>query len=161
MNHKVFGYKLSRTKNARRRLIQGLVRDVFKHSMITTTRAKAKAIQPVVEQLITKAKNGSSASLASIRKVLADKNTFEILMSDSKTRFATRNSGYTRITYLGPRVSDASEMVRFGFVDEKVITDVIKPKSDQKKETNQKKGDQKLDKKIESKNVKTKKTQKK
>jgi large subunit ribosomal protein L17 len=117
MRHQFSGRKLSRTKNERRRLLQGLVRDVILRDSITTTLAKAKAVQPLMEKLVTKAKQGTSSSLTSIRQVLADKRSVDRLLEDARTRFSGRNSGYTRIIKLGKRTSDASEMVVFGFVD--------------------------------------------
>src|SRR2546426_4528910 len=97
MRHSVFGRKLSRTKNERRRLFQGLVRDLLVRGSIETTVAKAKAVQPLVEMLITKAKDHSNASLKEIRKVVADNDVEKMLLSDAATRFANRSSGFTRI----------------------------------------------------------------
>jgi len=135
MRHSVFGRKLSRTKNERRRLFQGLVRDVLLHGKIRTTIAKAKAAQPIVEKLITQAKDGSRASLGQIEKLLADKRTEAILIADAKTRFANRTSGFTRIIRIGKRLGDATEEAFLQFVDEKVVAEVVAPKA---KKTEQK-----------------------
>jgi len=59
MRHSVFGRKFSRTKNERKQLLQGLVRDLLIHGEIKTSLPKAKASQPMIEKLITKAKDGS------------------------------------------------------------------------------------------------------
>lgn len=128
MRHSVFGRKFSRTKNERKRLLQGIVRDLLVHGTIRTSVAKAKAAQPMIEKLITKAKNGSRASLNQIEKVLASKDIERALLGDAKTRFASRNSGFTRIIHLGKRLGDATEEVLFQLVDEKVIAEVVKPK---------------------------------
>jgi large subunit ribosomal protein L17 len=133
MRHSVFGRKFSRTKNERRRLLQGLVRDLLIHGTIKTTLPKAKAARPIVEKLITKAKNGSHASLNQIEKVLASKNIERALLADAKTRFANRNSGFTRIIHLGKRLGDATEEVLFQLVDERVKVEVVKPKAKVKK----------------------------
>jgi large subunit ribosomal protein L17 len=127
MRHSVFGRKFSRTKNERRRLLQGLVRDLLIHGTIRTSVAKAKAAQPMIEKLITKAKDGSRASVNQIEKVLASKDIERALLADAKTRFATRVSGFTRIIHLGKRLGDATEEVLFQLVDEKVIVEVVKP----------------------------------
>lgn len=127
MRHSVFGRKFSRTKNERKRLLQGLVRDLLIHGSIKTSVAKAKAAQPMIEKLITKAKNGSRASLNQIEKVLASKDIEKALLADAKTRFASRSSGFTRIIHLGKRMGDATEEVLFQLVDEKVIVEVVKP----------------------------------
>ena len=133
MRHSVFGRKLSRTKNERRRLLQGLVRDLLIHGTIKTSVAKAKAAQPMIEKLITKAKNGSRASVNQIEKILASKDIENALLADAKTRFVGRNSGFTRIIHLGKRLGDATEEVLFQLVDEKVIVEVVKPKEEVKK----------------------------
>jgi len=133
MRHSVFGRKFSRTKNERRRLLQGLVRDLLIHGTIKTSVAKAKAAQPMIEKLITKAKNGSRASLNQIKKVLASKDIENALLADAKTRFASRNSGFTRIIHLGKRMGDATEEVLFQLVDERVKVEVVKPKVEVKK----------------------------
>lgn len=148
MRHSYYGKKLSRTKNERRRLFQGLARDLILRGSITTTLAKAKAVQPLVENLITNAKKGTNAGVNEVRKVLADKKSVDAYLKDAKTRFATRTSGYTRIIKLGVLRSDASLMATLSFVDERVEIDVIAPKKENK-----------IEKKFEKKEVKTKKKQ--
>lgn len=105
--------KLSRTKNERRRLLQGLARDLFVHGTIKTSIAKAKATQPLVEKLVTLAKKGS---VKEVKKVLASKDIEKTLLADAKTRFGSRNSGFTRIIHLGKRKGDATEEVLFQLV---------------------------------------------
>lgn len=118
MRHRVFGKQLSRTKNERCRLLQGLARELILRGSITTTIAKAKAVQPMVEKLVTHAKKGSAAS---IKKVLADWRTMRMLRSDAKTRFGKRTSGYTRIIKLASRAGDSAQEVMLAFVDPRVI----------------------------------------
>jgi large subunit ribosomal protein L17 len=126
MRHSYFGKKLSRTKNERRRLLQIIARDLLTYGKIKTTLAKAKAVQPLVEKLITNAKKGSNSGINRVRQVLADKKSVDILIKDATTRFATRNSGYTRIIKLGTLRSDAAPEVLISFVDEKVETVINK-----------------------------------
>lgn len=135
MRHSVFGRQLSRDKNERRRLLQGLARDLIHHGLVRTTLAKAKAVQPLIEKLVTSAKKsfgGGSRRGASpgqqLRKVLSDKVTEQLLMADAGTRFAKRQSGFTRIVKLGPRIGDNAEEVMLQFVDERVVVEVIKTK---------------------------------
>jgi large subunit ribosomal protein L17 len=118
--------KLSRTKNERRRLFQGLARDLIKHGRIRTTLGKAKAVQPLVEKLVTLAKKGS---VRGVEKVLADKDIEKLLNIDAKTRFANRSSGFTRIIKLGKRLGDATEEVFLQFVDMRDIAEKVKPKT--------------------------------
>jgi len=134
MRHSVFGRKLSRTKNERRRLLQGLVRDLLIHGTIKTSLPKAKAARPMIEKLITKAKDGSRASINQIEKVLASKDIERTLLEDAKTRFAGRKSGFTRIIHVGKRLGDATQEVLFQLVDEKVITEIVKPAAEKTKE---------------------------
>lgn len=134
MRHSVFGRKLSRSKNERRRLLQGLVRDLLIHGTIKTSLPKAKAARPMIEKLITKAKDGSRASINQIEKVLASKDIERTLLEDAKTRFAGRKSGFTRIIHVGKRLGDATQEVLFQLVDEKVIAEVVKPKTLEVKE---------------------------
>ena len=79
--------KFSRKTNERKRLLQGLVRDLLTHGTIRTSVTKAKAAQPMIEKLITKAKDGSRASFNQIEKVLASRDIENALIADAKTRF--------------------------------------------------------------------------
>jgi large subunit ribosomal protein L17 len=127
MRHSVFGRKLSRTKNERRRLLSGLVRDLLIHDRIVTTLAKAKAVQPLVEKLITKAREGSDANRRRVFAVLTDRPLTEKLFEETKTRFMSRNSGFTRIVKAGLKRGDATQTAILSFVDERVVAEVIKP----------------------------------
>ncbi|KKU88302.1 50S ribosomal protein L17 [Candidatus Gottesmanbacteria bacterium RIFCSPLOWO2_01_FULL_48_11] len=132
MRHGVFGTKFSRTKNERRRLLAGLARDVLLHGSIKTTHARAKAAQPVVEKLITRAKRGGDTNRRRILRVIGDTRVVDGLLEDAKTRFANRKSGFTRVIRLGSRLGDAAEEVLLQFVDEKIIAEVITPKKEEK-----------------------------
>ena len=114
MRHSVFGKKLSRTKNERRRLLQSLSREIIVHGSIRTTVAKAKAVQPLIEKLITSAKRGSKEVL---KRTLSDWKVAKLLLSDAKTRFSGRSSGFTRIIKLGTRSGDNTEEVMLSFID--------------------------------------------
>lgn len=136
MRHNVYGRKFSRTKNERRRLFQGLVKDLIKHGSIETSLAKAKAIQPMVDKLITKAKQGKTGQFRTAQRTLADKGIAKLFLSEIQTRYGNRTSGFTRIIRIGQQVGDAMERVHLQLVDERVVTDIIsptpKPKEDSK-----------------------------
>lgn len=117
MRHSVFGKKLSRTKNERRRLMMVLARQLIQRGRITTTLARAKVVQPVVEKLITNAKKARPPSLLQLHKILADKPSVQKLLEWAKTRFAVRTSGFTRVVKLGQRGGDAAEEALLEFVD--------------------------------------------
>jgi large subunit ribosomal protein L17 len=130
MNHSVFGRKLSRTKNQRTRLFSNLVRDLIIHGKISTSLAKAKAVQPLMEKLITKAKKGTDANRRRILETIADSKVTDMLLKDAKDRFTQRTSGYTRIIKTGIKRKDATEQVLLSFVDEKVV--ILAPKKEEK-----------------------------
>lgn len=126
MHHNVFGRKLSRSKNERRRLFANLIRSLVLHGKIVTTQAKAKAIKPMVDKCITMAKKGTSASYRNVLATVIDAKIAKQLVKDAKDRFHTRTSGYTRIIKLGKRSGDATEEVMMSFVDEVIPTEVVK-----------------------------------
>jgi large subunit ribosomal protein L17 len=112
MRHKRNRNKLSRDSAHRKALFMNLSREVINHERIKTTEAKAKAVKPEVEKLITLAKRGD---LHARRQALAalgqDKFIVYKLFEEVAPRYAERPGGYTRILKLGPRKSDATEMV--------------------------------------------------
>ncbi|OGG31455.1 50S ribosomal protein L17 [Candidatus Gottesmanbacteria bacterium RIFCSPLOWO2_01_FULL_46_9] len=128
MRHAVSGRKLSRTTNERRRLFAGLIRDLIIRDGITTTIAKAKAIQPLIEKLITKAKSGSEVDRRRVDATLTDRKITAQLFDEAKTRFAGRSSGFTRIIKLGKRKGDATDVAQISFVDQKVVVEMVAPK---------------------------------
>ena len=112
MRHQKTRNKLSRDSAHRKALFMNLSRQVVQHERIKTTEAKAKAVKPEVEKLITLAKRGD---LHARRQALAalgqDKFVVYKLFEEVAPRYAERNGGYTRILKLGPRKSDSTEMV--------------------------------------------------
>src|SRR3954470_1784992 len=112
MRHQRDRRKLSRSASHRKALFMNLSREVINHERIKTTEAKAKAVKPEVEKLITLAKRGD---LHPRRQALAavgqDKFIVYKLFEEVAPRYADREGGYTRILKLGPRQSDATEMV--------------------------------------------------
>jgi large subunit ribosomal protein L17 len=89
-----------------------LVKEVIDHERIQTSEAKAKAVKPEVEKMITLAKRGD---LHARRQALAalgqDKFAVYKLFDEIAPRYVARSGGYTRILKLGPRRSDSTEMV--------------------------------------------------
>jgi large subunit ribosomal protein L17 len=125
MRHKVAGKKLSRSKDQRAALRRIMVKQLFEHERIRTTRAKAEAVRGHAERLITLAKRGNAAEGAEavhVRRLaaarLADKEMVTKLFDDIAPRFENRQGGYTRMTKLGPRLGDSSEMVILELVEE-------------------------------------------
>ena len=125
MRHQVSGYRLGRSTGARLALRRNLIKQLYTHERIQTTRAKAEAIRGDAERLITIARN--SAQGTDIEKVnarrlviskLGDNQQIKRLFDEIAPRFATRNGGYTRMLKLGPRMGDAAEMVILELVEE-------------------------------------------
>ncbi|RME89415.1 MAG: 50S ribosomal protein L17 [Anaerolineae bacterium] len=125
MRHRVAGYKLSRSKGARTALRRTLIKQLFTHERIKTTRAKAAAIRGEAERLITMARNSLEAETPQqvhARRLVAarlggDKTVVRKLFEDIAPRFADRPGGYTRVVKLGPRLGDAAEMVLIELVE--------------------------------------------
>lgn len=125
MRHKIAGKRLSRTTGQRNALRRVMVKQLFEHERIQTTRAKAQAIRGLAERLITLAKRGNAAEepaqsvharrLAAAR--LADAGAVKKLFDEIAPRYTERNGGYTRIIKLGPREGDRAEMVVLELVE--------------------------------------------
>jgi large subunit ribosomal protein L17 len=112
MRHQRNRYQLSRDSAHRKSLLMNLSKEVIEHERIQTTEAKAKAVKPELEKLITLAKRGD---LHARRQALAalgqDKFAVHKLFDEVVPRYSERPGGYTRIMKLGPRRSDSTEMV--------------------------------------------------
>ena len=112
MRHAKARGKLSRDSAHRRALLKNLCKEVIEHERIKTTEAKAKAVKPEVEKLITLAKRGDlHARRQALSALGQDKFAVYKLFEEIAPRYAERPGGYTRILKLGPRRSDSTEMV--------------------------------------------------
>ena len=112
MRHRKQRGKLSRDAAHRKALFMNLCREVIDHERIQTTEAKAKAVKPELERLITLAKRGDQhARRTAMSRLGQDKFITYKLFEEIAPRYAERPGGYTRILKLGPRKSDATEMV--------------------------------------------------
>ncbi len=112
MRHQKTRHKLSRDAAHRKALFMNLCREVIDHERIQTTEAKAKAVKPELERLITLAKRGDQHSRRqAMARLGQDKFIVYKLFEELAPRYAEREGGYTRILKLGPRKSDATEMV--------------------------------------------------
>jgi len=101
-----------------RLMLNGLAAQLFVHEGVNTTEAKAKAVRPVAEKLITFAKKGDVAARREVLKDIPDRDVVHKLFSDIGPRYAERHGGYTRILKLGPRKGDAAPMARIELVGE-------------------------------------------
>src|SRR6185312_8497738 len=112
MRHQRNRYQLSRDAAHRKALLMNLSKEVIAHERIRTTEAKAKAVKPELERLITLAKRGDlHARRTAMARLGQDKFVVYKLFEEIAPRYAEREGGYTRILKLGPRKSDSTEMV--------------------------------------------------
>ncbi|HSJ18847.1 MAG TPA: 50S ribosomal protein L17 [Solirubrobacterales bacterium] len=112
MRHRKTRNKLSRDSAHRRALMLNLSRELLEHERIRTSQAKAKAVKPEVERLITLAKRGDlHARRQALSALGQDKFVVHKLFEEVAPRYSERPGGYTRIVKLGPRRSDSTEMV--------------------------------------------------
>ena len=118
MRHQKTRHKLSRTASHRKALLANLCVEVIDHERIKTTEAKARALRPELEKLITLAKKGDLHARRQAMSTLQhpDKGVIYKLFEEIAPRYQAREGGYTRILKLGPRPSDATEMVYIEFV---------------------------------------------
>ncbi|MEA2124589.1 MAG: large subunit ribosomal protein [Solirubrobacteraceae bacterium] len=113
MRHQKARGKLSRDSAHRKALMANLCIEIIDHERIKTTEAKAKAVKPEIEKLITLARKGDLHARRQAISALQhpDKGIIYKLFEEIAPRYAERPGGYTRILKLGPRRSDSTEMV--------------------------------------------------
>jgi large subunit ribosomal protein L17 len=117
MRHRRAGKKLGRDSAHRKALYSNLAGALIEHGRIKTTQAKAKAVKPFAEQMITIGKRGDLHARRLALAELRSQDVVHQLFADVAPRFADRAGGYTRIVKLGPRLGDAAEMVYLELVD--------------------------------------------
>jgi large subunit ribosomal protein L17 len=110
MRKNVFGRRLSRDKNERKALFKSLMSALVLKERIQTTEAKAKAIRPEVEKLVTKAKQGGNAAKLVLQQSLS-KDAFEKILNDIAPRFSKKQGGYVRLIKIGKRFGDDAPVV--------------------------------------------------
>jgi large subunit ribosomal protein L17 len=121
MRHKVAGYKLKRNIGARKALFKGMVTSVIEHERIVTTVPKAKAVQPLVEKMITLAKRDSLHTRRQAAAFLETPEAVKKLFDKLGTRFGQRNGGYTRVVRLGNRKGDGAEQAMLELVGSELV----------------------------------------
>jgi large subunit ribosomal protein L17 len=117
MRHHRAGKKLGRDASHRKALYANLAGSLIEHGRIRTTEAKAKAVKPFAEQMITLGKRGDLHARRLALAELRSQDVVHVLFAEVAPRFADRPGGYTRIVKLGPRQGDAADMVYLELVD--------------------------------------------
>ncbi|HEY84252.1 MAG TPA: 50S ribosomal protein L17 [Chloroflexi bacterium] len=123
MRHRVAGRKLNKNTAQRKALLRGLATELFKHGSIQTTEAKAKALRPVAEKLITLAKRGDLHARRQAAARLYEPAILQKLFDNIAEHYQDRNGGYTRIYKLGLRKGDAAPMALIELIDHQVWED--------------------------------------
>ena len=121
MRHRKAGVKLKRNVSARRALLRGLVTNVITEERITTTVPKAKAAKPLLEKMITLAKDDSLQARRRAAAFLLTKDSVAKLFDKLGPRFNQRNGGYARIVKLGWRKGDGAETAKLELVGSELI----------------------------------------
>jgi large subunit ribosomal protein L17 len=110
------GRRFGGSSSHQRLMMANLVSSLVAAEAIVTTEAKAKAVRPIAEKVITKAKKGGLHNHRQLLAYLGDQEIAAKLMDDVGPRYSTRPGGYTRILKLGPRPGDNAPMARIEFV---------------------------------------------
>jgi large subunit ribosomal protein L17 len=121
MRHKVNGYKLKRNLGSRRALLRGLVTSVIEEERIITTVPKAKAAKPLVEKMITLAKEDTLHARRQAASFLTTPSSVKKLFDKLGTRFGQRSGGYTRVVRLGFRKGDGAEQAMLELVGSELV----------------------------------------
>lgn len=129
MRHQKKTVKLGRKEGHRKSMIANLVVSLIEHSRIKTTLAKAKAIRPLAEKVVTIGKKNTLHARRTAKAVLRQDDAVKKLFAEIAPRAADRKGGYTRIIKLGQRMSDASEMAFIEWVDGAAEVEVATPEA--------------------------------
>ena len=121
MRHKYAGYKLKRTTSGRDSLMRNLASSEIEAERVVTTVPKAKAVRPLVEHMITLAKQDTLHSRRQAAMVLRTPDSVKKLFDTLGTRFGQRNGGYTRIVRLGFRKGDGAEQAMIELVGSELV----------------------------------------
>ena len=117
LRHKISGKQFGRASGPRRAMFRIMVTDLLRHGQIKTTIAKAKAIRPLTEKMVSLGKGGTLHDRRQAAAFITDKSVLKTMFDDIAPRYQERNGGYTRITRLGVRPGDAAEMALIELID--------------------------------------------
>jgi large subunit ribosomal protein L17 len=133
MRHQKKTLKLGLTAAHRKALLANQVCSLIEHQRIKTTLAKAKAVRPLAEKMVTLGKRGSLHARRTALAVLRQKSAVKKLFEDIAPRSADRNGGYTRIVKLGARKSDSAPVAFIEWVDAPRVAEEPAPEEKGKK----------------------------
>ena len=110
MRHRLSGRKLGRPTGHRMLMLRNMTTDLLRNESMKTTDSKAKEVRKMAEKVITLGKKGTLHHRRQASALLTDEDVVKKVFEELGDRYQDRNGGYTRITKLGPRKGDASEM---------------------------------------------------
>ena len=110
MRHRKKVAKLGRGASHRKALLRNLATDLLRHERVTTTLAKAKAVRPGAERLVTLGKRDTLHARRHASRVIRDKDVLSKVFNELAPRYAERPGGYTRIMRIETRAGDRAEM---------------------------------------------------
>ena len=116
MKHHGHTSKLGRKSGPREALMRGLAKELILHGRIKTTEAKAKALRPYVEKIVTIARRGGLPAQRLVRSRLGHDAKIEKLFAEIAPKYAERAGGYTRIIKMPARLGDGSPLAVIEFV---------------------------------------------
>jgi len=116
MRHRNKNKILDRQKGPRELMLRNLASSILIYEKVKTTKAKAQAVRPLVERMITASKAGDLNARRGLIKVLLQKNAVQKAMEVLGVRYKERQGGYTRVIKLGNRAGDGAEMVQIELV---------------------------------------------
>lgn len=116
MRHNRKGKTLDRSNGPRRALLRNLATSLVLYENMNTTLAKAKAVRPLVEKLITTGRTKTLTSRRSLARVLTIESAVNKVLEELGPRYATRPGGYTRIIKLGRREGDGAEIAQIQLI---------------------------------------------
>ncbi|GAB2626649.1 hypothetical protein GCM10027068_00400 [Prescottella soli] len=116
------GARFGGSASHQKAIFANLATALFEHGRITTTEAKAKALRPYAEKIVTKAKGGTLADRREVLKVIRNKDVVHTLFAEIGPFYAERDGGYTRIIKTIPRKGDNAPMAIIELVQEKTVT---------------------------------------
>lgn len=117
MRHRAKLHKLGRTRGPRAALLRAQATSLLKKGRLVTTTAKAKAVRPVVERLVARARVDSLAARRQAARTIYEPKVVDKLFTDYGPKFAARPGGYLRLIKVGRRLGDAAPLTMVEFVE--------------------------------------------
>jgi len=116
MRHRIKGKKLDRAKSFRVAMLNNLASSIIIYEKVKTTEAKAKAVKPLLEKIITTSIKGDLASRRELIRLLPQKMAVKKAMEILAVKYKGRRGGYLRIIKIGNRIGDNANMVQIELV---------------------------------------------